>query len=84
MTGIDAMLFGLAGRVDWRAAWVLSVLLAAYIAAGMMWFLRKDPDLLTTCPLSPGFNPRDLVIYRSASRGLLIALYKQTTTSLPR
>jgi protein-S-isoprenylcysteine O-methyltransferase Ste14 len=46
MTAIDAMLFGLAGRVDWRAAWVLSVLLAAYIAAGMMWFLRKDPDLL--------------------------------------
>lgn len=46
MTAIDAMLFGLAGRVDWRAAWVLSVLLAVYIAAGMMWFLRKDPDLL--------------------------------------
>ena len=46
MAAIDAILFGLAGRLDWRAAWVLSVLFAAYIAAGMMWFLRKDPDLL--------------------------------------
>lgn len=46
MTAIDAILFGLAGRLDWRAAWVLSVLFAVYLAAGVSWFLRRDPDLL--------------------------------------
>ena len=46
MAVIDAILFGLAGRLDWRAAWVLSVLFAVYLAAAMMWFLRADPDLL--------------------------------------
>jgi protein-S-isoprenylcysteine O-methyltransferase Ste14 len=46
ITAIDAILFGLAGRLDWRAGWVLSVLFAIYLAAGMTWFLRKDPDLL--------------------------------------
>ena len=46
MIAIDAILFGLAGRLDWGAAWVLSVLFAVYLAAGMTWFLRKDPDLL--------------------------------------
>ena len=46
MTAIDAILFGLAGRLDWRAAWVLSVLFVVYLAAGLSWFLRRDPDLL--------------------------------------
>jgi protein-S-isoprenylcysteine O-methyltransferase Ste14 len=46
MASIDAILYGLAGRLDWRAAWVLSVLFAVYLAAGMTWFLRRDPDLL--------------------------------------
>jgi len=31
---IDAILFGVAGRLDWRAAWVMSGLFAAYVAAG--------------------------------------------------
>ncbi len=30
---IDAILFGVAGRLDWRAAWVMSGLFAAYVAA---------------------------------------------------
>lgn len=46
MAAIGAILFGLAGRLDWRAAWVLSMLFAVYLAAGMSWFLRRDPDLL--------------------------------------
>jgi protein-S-isoprenylcysteine O-methyltransferase Ste14 len=46
MAAIDAILFGLAGRLEWRAAWVLSMLFAVYLAAGMSWFVRRDPDLL--------------------------------------
>src|SRR5262245_18720414 len=46
MTAIDAILFGVAGRLDWRAAWVLSVWFAVYLVAGASWFLRRDPDLL--------------------------------------
>ena len=44
---IDAILFGLARRVDWGAAWVLTVLFAIYLAAGVVWFLPRDPDLLS-------------------------------------
>ena len=43
---IDAILFGVAGRLDWRAAWVMSGLFAAYVAAGIAWFVRRDPDLM--------------------------------------
>src|SRR5688572_33400075 len=43
---IDAILFGVAGRLDWRAAWVMSGLFAVYVAAGIAWFGRRDPDLM--------------------------------------
>jgi hypothetical protein len=33
---IDAILFGVAGRLDWRAAWVMSGLFAVYVAAGAL------------------------------------------------
>jgi len=46
LTVINAMLFGLAGRLDWRAAWVLSALFAVYIGAGTTWFMYHDPDLM--------------------------------------
>ena len=43
---IDVILFGVAGRLDWRAAWVMSGMFAVYIAAGIAWFVRRDPDLM--------------------------------------
>jgi protein-S-isoprenylcysteine O-methyltransferase Ste14 len=43
---IDVILFGVAGRLDWRAAWVMSGMFAVYVAAGMAWFVRRDPDLM--------------------------------------
>jgi len=43
---IDAILFGVAGRFDWRAAWVMSGMFAVYVAAGIAWFVRRDPDLM--------------------------------------
>ena len=43
---IDVILFGVAGRLDWRAAWVMSGMFAAYVTAGVAWFVRRDPDLM--------------------------------------
>ena len=40
------MLFGVAGRLDWRAAWVMSGMCAVYVMAGIAWFARRDPDLM--------------------------------------
>ena len=43
---INAILFGVAGRLDWGGAWVMSGLFAVYVAAGIVWFGRRDPDLM--------------------------------------
>ena len=32
---IDVILFGVAGRLDWRAAWVMSGMFTVYVAAGI-------------------------------------------------
>jgi len=57
---IGGVLFGLAGRVDWAAAWVLISLLAVYLFIGGWWFLRRDPELLqermTTAPNVPRWD----------------------------
>ena len=74
MAAIDAILFGLAGRLDWRAAWVLSVLFAVYIAAGMTWFLRKDPDLLEERITRASNVPRWDLVLRKMYEVSLIAL----------
>lgn len=33
---IDVILFGVAGRLDWRAAWVMSGMFTVYVAAGTL------------------------------------------------
>jgi hypothetical protein len=54
---IAGTLFGVAGRVDWPAAWVFISLFAIYLFLGAWWFARYDPDLLkermTTAPNVP-------------------------------
>jgi protein-S-isoprenylcysteine O-methyltransferase Ste14 len=54
---IAGTLFGVAGRVDWPAAWVFISLFAIYLFLGAWWFVRYDPDLLkermTTAPNVP-------------------------------
>ena len=57
---IGGTLFGLAGRLDWPAAWVFLSLFAFYLSIGAWWFLRRDPDLLeermTTAPNVPHWD----------------------------
>ena len=43
---IGGALFGIAGRIDWPAAWVFLSLLAVYLFLGAWWFSRRDPELL--------------------------------------
>jgi len=47
LAAIDAILFGLARRLDWGAAWAFTALLGVYLAAGVMWFVRRDTELLS-------------------------------------
>ena len=48
------VLFGLAGRVDWPAAWLVLLLYAGHLVLSGWWLLRRDPELLkerlTTAP----------------------------------
>lgn len=57
---IAATLFGLAGRLDWPAAWFFVVLLALYLCLGAWWFVRHDPELLeermTSAPNVPHWD----------------------------
>ena len=46
IAGIDAMLFGLAGRLDWRAPWLLTLTFLVPYSIGAPWLVRHDPDLL--------------------------------------
>jgi hypothetical protein len=62
---IDATLFGVARRVDWGAAWVLTIMFGIYLIAGVMWFARRDPDLLSERLRSSSNVPaRDRVLVR--------------------
>jgi len=57
---IAATLFGVAGRVDWPAAWFFISLFAVYLFLGAWWFVRHDPELLeermTTAPNVPAWD----------------------------
>jgi len=43
---MDALLFGAAGRLDWLAAWVLSLAYLAFLLIAIVWATRNAPDLL--------------------------------------
>ena len=43
---IDTTLFGIAGRTDWLAPWLLTLMLLGIFAVGLPWFVRHDPGLL--------------------------------------
>lgn len=55
---IDACLFGVAGRTDWPAAWIFTALFGAYLAVGLVWFVRRNPDLLQERMKPAGAVPR--------------------------
>ena len=43
---LGGVLFGLAGRVDWPAAWLIIVLFTGHLVASRWWLFRHDPELL--------------------------------------
>lgn len=46
LVSIAALLFGLAGRFDWTAAWCFLGVLAATCILGVPWLAKHDPDLM--------------------------------------
>jgi hypothetical protein len=42
----SGVLFGLAGRVDWPAAWLILLLFAGHLVLSGWWLVRRDPALL--------------------------------------
>src|SRR4030095_14614109 len=40
------VLFGIAGRVDWPAAWLIILLLTGHLVLSGWWLFRRDPELL--------------------------------------
>ena len=46
LVALGAILFGVAGRLDWPQAWLFIALYAVFLALVAAWTLRRDPDLL--------------------------------------
>jgi protein-S-isoprenylcysteine O-methyltransferase Ste14 len=42
----SGVLFGIAGRVDWPAAWLIMLLLTGHLMLSGWWLIRHDPELL--------------------------------------
>jgi len=43
---LGGVLFGIAGRVDWPAAWLIVLLFTGHLVLSGWWLFRHDPDLL--------------------------------------
>jgi protein-S-isoprenylcysteine O-methyltransferase Ste14 len=43
---LGGVLFGIAGRVDWPAAWLIILLFAGHMILSRWWLFRHDPELL--------------------------------------
>ena len=43
---LSGVLFGIAGRVDWPAAWLIILLFAGHLVLSGWWLVRHDPGLL--------------------------------------
>jgi protein-S-isoprenylcysteine O-methyltransferase Ste14 len=65
MASIGAILFGVAGRLDWTPAWALIALFSVYVTAGVAYFSWKDPELLLERTKKPSNVPRwDRILLR--------------------
>jgi protein-S-isoprenylcysteine O-methyltransferase Ste14 len=69
LVSISALLFGLAGRLDWAAAWWLIGILTATSVLGVPWMAKHDPDLMRErmskpTDAVPRWDRRVLLIYR--------------------
>ena len=43
---LGGVLFGIAGRVDWPAAWLIMLLFTGHLVLSGWWLFRHDPELL--------------------------------------
>src|SRR5215510_9204709 len=46
LTILGGVLFGIAGRVDWPAAWLVILLFTGHLVLSGWWLFRHDPELL--------------------------------------
>jgi protein-S-isoprenylcysteine O-methyltransferase Ste14 len=61
---LGGLLFGIAGRVDWPAAWLVTLLFAGQVLSGWLLF-RRDPDLFKERMITASNVPQwDLLIAR--------------------
>ena len=60
------VLFGIAGRLDWPAAWLILLLLTGHLVLSGWWLFRHDPDLLEERLTTAANVPR---WYRLIARG---------------
>src|SRR5215510_4313283 len=71
---LGGVVFGIAGRVDWPAAWLVTLLFTGHLVLSGWWLLRHDPELLeerlTTAPNVPRWDRR----IARANRILLLIL----------
>jgi protein-S-isoprenylcysteine O-methyltransferase Ste14 len=62
LAALCGVLFGIAGRVDWPAAWLIVLLFTGHRVLSGRWLFRHDPELLkerlTTAPNVPQWDRR--------------------------
>ena len=62
LAALCGVLFGIAGRVDWPAAWLIVLLFTGHRVLSGWWLFRHDPELLkerlTTAPNVPQWDRR--------------------------
>jgi protein-S-isoprenylcysteine O-methyltransferase Ste14 len=69
------VLFGIAGRVDWPAAWLIILLLTGHLVLSGWWLFRRDPELLKERLTTASNVPQwDRLIARGNKMVLLIFL----------
>jgi protein-S-isoprenylcysteine O-methyltransferase Ste14 len=72
---LGGVLFGIAGRVDWPAAWLIMLLFAGHTVLSGWWLSRRDPELLKErLTIAPNVPQWDLLITRGNRISLLILL----------
>jgi len=72
---LGAVLFGIAGRVDWPAAWFVILLFTGHVVLSGWWLFRHDPELLEERLTTASNVPRwDRLIARGNRIVLLIFL----------
>jgi protein-S-isoprenylcysteine O-methyltransferase Ste14 len=71
----SGLLFGIAGRVDWPAAWLIILLLTGHLVLSGWWLFRRDPELLKERLTTASNVPQwDRLIARGNKMVLLIFL----------